>query len=150
MAIFTRIVELPRKHLIGMKVATDMQKTSDDCPALWKTFVPRMHELPKASHSYGVSVMTGAKTLDYWAAVEALPATAIPSGMQTFDLPAGLYVAATTNLAEIASVYDELYGSWAQSQTDYSINRQAPSFEFYPNDWQPEIVFEIFAPLTRK
>lgn len=71
------VVKLKEKRVVGIKVATTMEKAARDCPALWMTFGPRMRKelvpldiLNPSGESYGVSVMTSKTGFDYWTAVE--------------------------------------------------------------------------------
>lgn len=126
------VVEFPTKHLIDMKVSTDMQKAQTDCPTMWQTFGPRIVEIPGGGcvgkGAYGVSIMLNENDFDYWAAVEAASGTAMPDGMAAFDFPAGLYakcrIASLENLGE---AFTYVYGLWIFDQPEYGLNCKPPA-----------------------
>ena len=135
------VVEYPKKHLVGVKVRTTMQKGVVDCPALWESFMPRMGELPSGS-AYGVCVMLNAEEFDYWAALETDVNAAVPEGMCCIDVPAGEYAKCTVDMEKLRDAFTYLYA-------EYALDGQAPSFELYPANWQPGGSFEIFAPVKK-
>ncbi len=149
------VVGFPAKHLIGMKVRTDMQKAQTDCTALWQTFGPRIVDIPgctgECKGSFGVSVMLNENDFDYGAAVEVAPETTVPNGMEAFELPAGLYAKCTVaSLEKLGEAYMYVYGPWIAGQSEYGLNMQAPCFEHYPANWRPEDAFEIYVPVTKQ
>lgn len=148
------VVEFPAKHLIGMKLATSMQKAQTDCPALWQAFGPRIIEIPSCESgckgSFGVSVMLNENEFEYWAAVEAAPGTAIPDGMASMEISAGHYVKCTVpGVENLGAAFMYVYGRWAAEQSEYVLNMHAPGFELYPPDWRLNDSFEIYAPVTK-
>lgn len=149
------IVDLKAKHLVGMNVHSNMHKAQHDCPALWQSFGPRMGELlamgADCSGSYGVSFMLNAEEFVYWAAMETDPAAVVPADMGSIDIPAGQYAkCAVPNLEKLGDAYKHLYGTWPQSQSDYTYREQSPCFEFYSPNWDPAQPLEIYMPLMRK
>lgn len=143
-------VEIPEKRLVGMKTRSTMQKASHDCSALWKIFGPRMGELPSGPGAYGVTVMVNAEEFDYFAAVEAGDAVAVPSGMERFVLPGGSYAKCyVPNLHKMHEAYDYMYTQWPKKQTGYAPNFQAPCFEYYQADWQEGDGFELNIPIKK-
>lgn len=147
------IVELPPRHLVGRKVRTTMAKAPVDCSALWQDFGAGFDSLglKDVRGSFGVSVMLDAENFDYWAAVEFDPARPVPEGLESFDLPGGLYARAEVpNLEKLGPGYMYLYEQWPKKQPDYAVNFQGASFELYPTNWQPTGPLEIFMPLVKK
>lgn len=148
------VVDYPAKRLIGLKVQTTMSKAAEDCPAIWQTFGPKMGELCAAGNtqtgSFGVCVMLNAEDFDYWAAVEAGTSTAVPQGMGSIELPAGLYARALVpNLEQLGDAYMYLYTQWNKDQTDYICDETVPCFEWYPPNWQCSGSFEIFTAVKK-
>ncbi|MGL6193470.1 MAG: GyrI-like domain-containing protein [Thermoguttaceae bacterium] len=155
MSFEVSIIEFPAKHLIGMKVATNMQKAQADCPTIWHTFGPRMAEVSACdcgcSGAYGISIMHNENDFDYWAAVAAKSGAAVPSGMGTIDITAGAYAKCTVpNLKQLGEVYMYVYTQWVNGQKEYGLNMQAPCFELYPTNWQPDDSFEIYVPVVKQ
>lgn len=149
------IVERPAVHLTGMKVKTTMQKAMLDCPALWQGFGSRIAELQPVGNpcfgSYGVSAMLNAEDFEYWAAIETMPSSAVPAGMATLDLPAGLYACCTiASIEKLGEGYTYLYEAWPDSQSEYTYDERAVCFELYPINWQPTDALEIYVPLKKK
>ncbi len=143
------VAECPARRLVGIKVQTTMAKAAEDCPAIWDVFGRRMDEAaaPESAckGSFGVCVMLNAEDFDYWAALEADPSAAVPQGMAVIELPAGLYAkAAVPNLEKLGEAYTFLYEKWLKEQTAYACDEAAPSFEWYPPDWQPSDALEVF------
>ena len=155
MALEVTIKEFPTRHLVGLHVRTNMQKASTDCPAVWQAFGPRIVSLPNSdsiTEAYGVSVMIGEDgTFDYWAAAETPVDAAIPEGMKTVELPAGLYACTfAPSLEGMEAVYQEMYTEWSQQQSEYNVNMQSPCIEVYRNGWQPSDPFELRIPVVKK
>ncbi len=143
-------VEYPQKHLIGLKIRSSMQHASQDCPALWRKFGPRMGELPQGEGSYGVSVMFGPEEFEYLAAVEAGPALPVPAGMERFTLPAGPYAKCQVpSLGKVHAAYSYLYDELPKKQSGFVPNLQAPCFEWYPANWSENVGFELYVPLKK-
>ena len=152
------VVEYPAKQLTGMKCRSSMQSASTDCGALWQTFGPRMGELSGGgcgcecgcTGAFGISLMHDETGFDYWAAVEAKPGTPVPEGMGTIEIPAGVYAkCSVSGLAQLGDAYKFVYGVWASGNTEYTLRYDAPCFEWYPPNWQPTDLLEIFAPVRK-
>ncbi|UQZ90405.1 hypothetical protein C4J81_14795 [Deltaproteobacteria bacterium Smac51] len=150
--IEVKVIEQPARHLVGMKIRTNMRNAQAVCPALWQTFGPRMGEV-KASDvqgSYGVCIMLNADDFDYWAAVEAPEAASLPSGMESMELPGGVYAkAAVPSLEQLGEAYTYLYDTWLKGQTGYAASLGAPCFEHYPPNWQINDAFDVYMPLVK-
>lgn len=149
------VVERPAAHLTGMKVRSTMEKAMQDCPALWYSFGPRIAELQPAGSScpgsYGVSVMLNAQDFEYWATIETAPSSAIPTGMETMELPAGRYASCTVaGIEKLGEAYTYLYETWPGSQSEYTCDEQGACFELYPPNWQPADAFEIYMSVKKK
>ncbi len=152
MALETTIVNVPLKHVIGMKVRTTLDKAEANCPAIWQKFAARFNELsPLGDQSYGVSFAASEDTIDYWACVEVAPEAQLPEGMERTTIPAGLYASCTApSIKNIASVYAWLYYEWERSQSEYLLDRDAPCFEAYRSDWQETSSLDILAPVKKR
>jgi AraC family transcriptional regulator len=145
------VVEFPAKYLIGIKVRTSMQGSSTDCPALWQTFAPRIAEIKADDNAaYGVSVMLNDNDFDYWAAIGSPSNTAVPVGMQTIEIPAGLYAkCSVASMEKLGEAFMYVYTQWIHGQSEYTLNMYAPCFELYPPNWKPGNNVEIYSPLLK-
>lgn len=149
------VVDLPVKHLVGVRKRSNMAQAGTDCPALWQNFGPRIDAFMAKGGSclgaYGVSVMVDAASFDYWAAIETAPADAPPEGTERIDLPAGRYaVCRVPNLQALGEVYMFVYQEWSKEQSAYTVHCMAPSFEAYPKDWQMTDAFDVFIPVVAR
>src|ERR1700740_1797139 len=94
------IKNIPPKKLIGKCV--HMNHVLDKTAGLFRSFMPHKKEIPHTvnadvicmkvySSSYNFSVFDPMATFDKWAALEVSEVDVIPEGMETFDLPGGVY-----------------------------------------------------------
>lgn len=155
------VVKLKEKRVVGIKVATTMEKAARDCPALWMTFGPRMRKelvpldiLNPSGESYGVSVMTSKTGFDYWAAVEVVGVREVkilPQGMAMTIWPAGDYVRTQADgLADLNRALAALYNEWPVSQHVYDIKMAGVSVEVYQANWTPQSQIAIYASVEKK
>jgi Uncharacterized protein conserved in bacteria len=152
------VVEVAKVRLAGVRVHTTMDKAMQDCPKLWEeTFMPLMPKITGTAQdafqgtTYGVSVMTGEHTFDYWAAAPLPEDAPAPDGMLTMTLSGGVYACCTVNAMEqLGDAYTMLYLTWPQEQNEYVPDMQAPCFERYGRDYLESGRFEIFMPLIRR
>lgn len=149
------IVDRPAETLAGLKVATDMERASIDCPKLWeKDFGPRMCEfkLEGEPRSYGVSCVTDLKTgaFDYWAAMPIADPADIPPGMATVDLPAGPYAeCAIPSLEALSEAYTYIYSRWLPQQPGYEAANEHPSYELYMDDFMETGRLILYFPVRK-
>ena len=153
------VIEVAEIRLVGMRVHTSMTKAMQDCPKLWEqTFIPRLPDITGIplthtfqTETYGLSVMTGEDTFDYWATTALPEGVAVPEGMLTTTLPGGLYACCRVNAMEqLSDAYTLLYMTWPQEQNDYAPNMQAPCFERYGKEYLESGSFTICMPLVRR
>lgn len=150
------IVERPALKTAGLMVATTMQNASVDCPTLWeKDFGPRMESFPAdpahLNESYGVSVMTGECTFDYWAVMPLKPGAAVPEGMRNFDIAGGVYAECHLNsLAELSGAFTYIYMDWAATQKKHALNMQGVSYELYTCEYLESGKLTVYCPLIAK
>ena len=143
------------EKLVGMKVATDMEHAMADCPRLWmEVFGPRMAEIDSggSGHSYGISVATDPVSFafDYWAAMPLAVDAAIPDGMATLELPAGLYAECKVpTLANLGGAYMYLYNEWLPAQQEYRVNMAGLCYEYYIPNYEDTDPLFIYLPITK-
>ena len=152
MSLEIAVVSFPAKHLLGVKVRTSMQSSATDCPALWQAFSPRIAEMfMMGNATFGVSVMVNENDFDYWAAVESSSNTAVPDGMETTEIPAGLYAQCNVpSLEQLGEAFMYVYSQWIREQSEYTLDMHAPCFELYPPNWQPSDAVAIYVPVLKK
>ncbi len=153
-------------HLIGLRIATDMQKCAKDCPAVWQRFMPLAENLlcrtadpvePQQEtclgESFGLSFLTdpASGAFDYAAAVPAKPNMETHSGLEFFTLPAGLYAfTQLSGLAQIGDAYHYLYSVWLPGQNNHAPNPAAPCFEHYDRRFLQTGELEIAIPVSAR
>lgn len=94
-----RLAHLHAKTLVGK--CRSMSLAANSTADLWKSFMPFRNDIPErvGDDLYALQVyppgyfnhFDPARSFEKWAAVEVKHAVALPAGMQTFLLPAGLY-----------------------------------------------------------
>lgn len=148
--------ERPALRVMGVKVGTDMDHASLDCPALWKAFEPRMREVAcSRPESYGISVLTGNPekngcAFDYWAALPAAKDAPLPEGMEEFRLFAGTHAFfEVPSLAEASAAYGWFYTQWLPGQNEYTLNMASPCFELYTEGFLKTGKFFLYFPVAR-
>jgi AraC family transcriptional regulator len=154
------IVKLSEKRLAGicMKMSLAENKTG----LLWKTFMPRRHELmagnsgnlyslqvyPKGYHT----TFNPAKAFEKWAAMEISSSAIIPEGMEIFELPAGLYAVFNyKGLSTDTRIFQYIFTEWLPG-SDYELDDR-PHFEILGEKYRngdPESEEEIWIPVATK
>ena len=150
-----KVGQIPAVRVLGIKVRTTMHDAPADCAKLWhETFMPRMQEVPGGNGTaYGISEVIDieAGIFDYWAAMATTHNANTPAGMETLDLPAGLYAQCRVeSLADIKAAYDFLCYEWLPAQKEYAPDYTARCYEFYPVDYPNSGVFYIFVRVNEK
>lgn len=153
MAYDFSVVQVQEKKLAGVKVKTNMERSAQDCPAIWHAFGPRIHkELSGivAGDSYGVSQSENPNDFTYWASIEVAPAATLPSDLETLSIPGGLYVRCdVSGLAQIGDAYTALYMTWPTTQTEYMLDMGGVCFEQYPAQMSGDGPFAIYAAVKK-
>lgn len=149
------IVNRPEIVCAGIKTQTSFENAMRDCPVLWEKFAPNMQSFPAnpafADESFGVSIMTGETTLEYWAVMPLAPGAAVPDGMERVVIPAGEYAESSpTPLQEIGKAYDFLYVEWPKTQKKYTPNLKGVCYEKYMSDFIKTGNLAIYCPIIHK
>lgn len=160
--MFLRTETISPKKLAGQRVS--MSFSDDRTAELWRGFMPRRKEITnqlstdlfcvQVYHTIpGIKVFESNELFDKWAATEVTDFNQIPSGMETFLLPAGLYAvflhigAAVTG----AKTFQYIFEEWIPASAYVPDNR--PHFELlgekYKNN-QPDSEEEIWIPIKAK
>jgi AraC family transcriptional regulator len=157
-----RIEILAEKKLIGkrMRMSLADNKTSE----LWKNFMPLRKEIKNNLNSDLISMQVFDKGSNFntynpiakfekWAAIEVVDFNNIPSGMERFTLPGGLYAVFIHKGAAITGhkTFQYIFGTWLPN-SEYTIDER-PHFEIlgekYKND-DPDSEEEIWIPIRLK
>jgi AraC family transcriptional regulator len=155
-----RIEKIVEKKLIGKKMYMSLaeNKTSD----LWKSFMPQRKEILHNVNNELISLQV--YSLDYfanfkpvttfekWATVEVYNFEVVPSNMETFVLPEGIYaVFKYKGLSSNNAFFEYIFNTWMPS-SDYELDHR-PHFELlgekYKNN-DPQSEEEIWIPVQFK
>ena len=155
-----RIVSSAERKLVGkrMRMSLAANKTGE----LWRSFVPRRSEITNnltrnliSMQIYGPAHFAEFKPtneFEKWATVEVTDFEKVPSEMETFILPAGLYaVFDYTGSSNDPSIFQYIFGVWLPGSA-YDLDDR-PHFEIlgekYKND-DPTSEEEIWIPIKPK
>lgn len=129
---------------------------------LWKSFAAGRSEIPNRLSTDAISLVIYKPThfsdfkatneFEKWAAVEVSDFGNVPTGMETFVLPGGLYaVFDYKGLSTDNSVFHYIFGSWLPG-SDYVLDDR-PHFEVLGHKYKnndPESEEEIWIPIRSK
>lgn len=126
---------LSPKKLVGLQ--SRMSMADNKTTLLWQTFMPRRNEITNRANADFISMQVYDKdqdmaafnahtTFQKWAAVEVTDLDTVPAGMETYNLPGGLY--AVFNYkgqpANFHLALQKFYGGWLP-QSGYSLDTRA-------------------------
>lgn len=133
-----RIEQLPEKLLVGIRLR--MSLAEGRTPELWRGFMPRRTEVP---HRIGTDLIsmqvfdpgfdmrgfTPSTPFDKWAAVEVSEAPMLPTGMERFTLPGGLYAVFDYKgpVSDGPKIFGYIFGQWVPA-SPYALDDR-PHFE---------------------
>lgn len=138
-------------RVIGFSLDCTLDNLSG-IPQLWQSFNTREHELDGAASgtAYGVHLdMTEDGRFTY---VAGMTSSAVPDGMQAFDIPANTY-AMFTHRGHISDLSKTLYTIWNKMLPDAELEpKEGPDFELYDRRFNPTTGFgevELWIPITQ-
>ncbi len=153
---------LAETRIVGLSAT--MSFAENKSQKLWRSFMPRHHEVPNrlGNELYSVEVYPGpdffrqfdpGRRFEKWAGVRVSNSEDIPSGMKTLMLPGGRY--AVFNYqgkgSEAAATYQHIYGQWLPN-SDFHLDHR-PHFavmgEKYKNE-DPLSEEELWIPVRAK
>jgi AraC family transcriptional regulator len=157
-----RIENLMGKKLIGQRL--QMSFADNQTFRLWNGFMPRRKEISNALNTDLISMQVYDEAFDFmkvdinrpfekWAAVEVSNFENIPSGMESFIMPGGLYMVflykGKTSDAE--SFFQYIFSTWLP-KSEYLLDNR-PHFEIlgkkYKNN-SPDSEEEVWIPVKQK
>lgn len=153
-----RIETLPEKKLVGQRMR--MTLASNKTGELWRNFMPRRKEIKSVTsnlfsmqvYNQPMDVGNFNQEFEKWAAIEVIDFDTIPAGMESFELPGGLYaVFFYRGLSTDTKIFQYIFGSWLPGSNYLLDNR--PHFEIlgerYKNN-DPNSEEEIWIPIKPK
>jgi len=155
-----QIKVLEEKKLLGLH--TTMSLANNKTPELWRSFMPRRHEIKnnKGTDLYSMQVydplyfknFNPATEFTKWAAIEVADFTTIPAGMETFSLTGGLYaVFEYKGSSADTSIFQHIFGTWLPG-SDYELDHR-PHFEVLGEKYKnahPDSEEAIWIPIKKK
>lgn len=152
---------LPKK-LVGLHQT--MSLAENKTAELWRSFMPLRSTIQNRLDSNLISMQVYTATYSFasfnpqagfvkWAAVEVTHYHAIPDGMETFDLPGGLYAVFLHKGAasEGYKMFNYIFGTWVP-QSVYKLDNR-PHFEVLGSKYKnndPTSEEEIWIPIKPK
>ena len=139
-----------------------MSLANNKTAELWKSFMPRRHEIKNNLTDELISMQLYSSThfsdfkftneFEKWATAEVSDFDYVPEGMETFTLPGGLYaVFHYKGSSSDNSIFQYIFGTWLPTSNYVLDNR--PHFEIlgakYKNN-DPNSEEEIWIPIREK
>jgi NAD(P)H-dependent FMN reductase/predicted transcriptional regulator YdeE len=157
-----RIEALSQKILAGMHLSMSMADNKTE--ELWRSFMPKRKKITNAVTNNLFSLQQYDPVMSFtnfdahavfekWAAVEVSGSSNLPDGMETLQLPGGLYAVFRHKGAASAgaAAFKYIFGTWLPG-SEYELDNR-PHFEIlgekYKND-DPESEEEIWIPVRKK
>jgi AraC family transcriptional regulator len=159
-SIQPRIMTVGSKKLIGQRLT--MSLADYRIGELWKSFAAKRNQIVNALNNDLISMAIyqphhfasfhPTNEFERWATVEVENYDLLPAGLETFDLPSGLYaVFDYQGLSTDTSIFQYILGTWLPASEFVLDNR--PHFEVlgekYKNN-DPKSEEEIYIPIKAK
>jgi len=155
-----RIENVPLRKLIGLRQSMSVMQNKTG--ELWQHFMPRRREIQNRSTADVLSVNLYGKDyfaefkpdreFEKWAAAEVTSITDIPHGMDTLEIPSGLYaVFSYKGLSTDNSIYQYIFSVWLPN-SDFRLDHR-PHFEILGKKYRnndPNSEEEIWIPVRKK
>ena len=149
-----------KKKLVGMRLT--MSLANNRIGELWRSFAPRRNEIANSLTTDLISLVVYKPThftdfkltneFERWAAVEVESLDNVPSEMESFVLPAGLYaVFHYRGLSTYNSIFQYIFGTWLPG-SDYVLDDR-PHFEILGDKYKnndPASEEDIWIPIKPK
>ncbi len=144
-----KIVNKPAFTVVGM--VYDGKNENNEIAELWNQFAPNISEIRDISGaSYGIcNPAREDGSFRYLAGMEVSSAESTPPGMESWDVPAQQYAVFPCTLPTIGETYKYAFESWLPGSGYTYV--QAPDFEFYDDDFDPQVPdsrLYIYIPIT--
>ncbi len=155
--ITPRFMTTPGKKLVGIRLS--MSLAANRTGELWQNLMPRRNNIANRVGADHISMsvyptdyftrLKPDKPFEKWAAVEVNEFKHVPDGMETFELPGGLYaVFHYQGPGNDPSIFFHIFGSWLPT-SGYIIDDR-PHFEILGENYKvmdPNAEEEIWIPV---
>lgn len=157
-----RIIAIKPKKLVGRTLR--MSLSSDRTAELWQFLMPRRRDIRNKLNTDLFSVQifdpemefsdfTPETEFEKWAAVEVWDYQEIPEGMETLDIPRGLYAVFDYKGAanNFAPMFHYIFGMWMPA-SDFEVDKR-PHFDVLGEKYNgndPDSEEEIWVPVKLK
>lgn len=155
-----RIVVSKEKKLVGLRLK--MSFADYRIGELWKSFGLKRQQITNKLSSDLISLVVydpmhfldfkPTNEFERWATIEVPNYNSVPSDMETFDLPGGLYaVFDYKGLNTDSSIFQYIFGQWLPA-SEYTLDNR-PHFEVLGDKYQnndPDSEEEIWIPIKKK
>ena len=132
------------KKLVGLRLTLSF--ADNRTATLWQQFMPRRKEIANRHSSDHVSMsvygndyfthFNPGKSFEKWAAAEVTDFSNVPEGMETYEIPAGLYaVFHYRGPGNDPSIFSHIFGSWLPG-SGYDLDNR-PHFEIMGENYRP-------------
>lgn len=157
-----RIERLKEKKLIGKRLS--MSIANNKTFELWKSFMPRRHEIQNKltsdlislqhyNESFNFEIFDTNLSFEKWAAIEVTNFEHVPENMETYIIPEGLYAVFLHKgpASEGFRTFQYIFQTWLP-HSDYLLDNR-PHFEIlgkaYKNN-DPDSEEEVWIPVENK
>jgi AraC family transcriptional regulator len=139
-----KIKIISEKKLIGKRMS--MTFANNKTMELWRSFMPRRKEIKTNMNGELISMQVYTRNIDYsnfnphtefekWATVEVFDFNAVPTDMDIYTLPAGLYaVFDYTGLNNDTKIFEYIFRTWLPNSIYQLDNR--PHFEILSDKYK--------------
>lgn len=154
-----RIEILDPKKLIG--ICLEMSLSNNRTAELWKLFMPRRAEVQNRSTTDFISMQNYGENWNFspespfekWATVEVTTFDGVPTNMETYSLPGGMYAVFIHcgPASDAVKTMQYIFGQWLPKSSYIIDNRE--HFEILPENYHPmdpEATEEIWIPIALK
>jgi len=154
-----KIETIPSRKLVGIR--QKMSLAEDLTAQLWRSFMPRRHEVKyRASNEY-LSMQVYSKTagqifspttvFEKWAAVEVLSYDTVPTSMENYSLSGGRYAIFIHNgpASTAPRTMQHIFGTWLPG-SGYELDDRE-HFEILPEGYDPldeQAQEEVWIPIS--
>jgi AraC family transcriptional regulator len=140
-----RIDSIQARKLMGIR--QQMSLAENQTAQLWRSFMPRRHEIMNRTTNEYISMQVYSATggqlfspttvFEKWAAVEVLAHDSVPDGMESYSLPGGQYAVFVHNgpASAAAKTMRYIFGNWLPD-SGYELDDRE-HFEILPEGYDP-------------
>lgn len=155
-----KILEIQEKNIIGMRIS--MSLVNNRTAELWQKFMPKRKEI---LNSVGTDLISMSvykpdyfsnfnpnNEFEKWAGIEVSKFENIPSTVEKFIIPCGIYAVFNyKGSSNDSSIFQYIYGTWLPN-SEYQLDDR-PHFEILGENYKnndPDSEEEIWIPVKKK